>query len=834
MKIGNITELQETISYQNNRFSDQKYIICIRDERYEYNVIPLICNDNGKLIDLDHFEFENNLFASRPPYNNPHNIEDLPLNRFYYNQIIKISYGTIVENNGAENPNLPKVKTFNANIRNLETNQVIEIFDGKLNEADSLFTPYSSQIFELIKYIYVETENCFFTIANGKLIGPFLALKVNDNSFTIIKSSFRAFGEYELNEKTYLEFEANELSRKIYIPDTSNLALKFKKDFDFISDEELIKKFEIELQSHPDYFNESSLEAIKKVINKSSELKSLENVIKENHRLQDLLGKSKNILERNIQLINFIPDVKKIKDDKQKLEEDIFVLNRDFEKLKIDINKEIDELNHTKDTISNDISNLEQTKKEEWDRNKNNLDKEIEILTNRKNNLEQEVEQKQADLERHLEKTKKDIDYYERQKNELNQTIASLREDFKEEQKNAQTSLQNLVKSKIHFDFISGRDLSEQDDQQDAHVRPLVTVDKYNKEQYREFRNDLLNILRQYNRNFETHFIDNLLISIFQNTLTIFAGVPGTGKTTLARLLTRILTPKNRIREVSVNRGWTSQKDLIGFVNPLTKRFHSSSSDIYSLLKEINNESKEQSVYQSSPISFVILDEANLSPLEHYWSSFYNLTDSTGMLEIKLGHNEVINFPNNLRFIGTINYDHTTEELSPRVLDRVNIIQLDKSPEINVNNISTNEVENIRITFERCCDFFALLPQNNIDFAIDDKTEKIYKEIKTEFKNLKIFISPRVEIGIRRYVALASKYMSDVNKPLDYCIAQRLLPLINTQGAESKHKLENLKEKLKEHKCEISYRILDGIITTGSEKGIYEDNFNYFLTLSNV
>jgi hypothetical protein len=108
------------------------------------------------------------------------------------------------------------------------------------------------------------------------------------------------------------------------------------------------------------------------------------------------------------------------------------------------------------------------------------------------------------------------------------------------------------------------------------------------------------------------------------------------------------------------------------------------------------------------------------------------------------------------------------------------------------------------------------------------------KDIKNEFKKLKIFISPRVEIGIKRYIKLANKYMSDVNKPLDYCVAQRLLPLINIYGDENKPKLEALKEYLKNSKCEISTKILDNIIRIGSEKGIYENNFNYFLTLSNV
>ncbi len=407
-----------------------------------------------------------------------------------------------------------------------------------------------------------------------------------------------------------------------------------------------------------------------------------------------------------------------------------------------------------------------------------------------------------------------------------------MKSEFTSEQKNAQEKLAELVKGKTHFDFISGRDLSEQESEIFNYLNFKI-IDQYNQNQYRDFRNELVTIFRQNNRNFETHYIDNLLISIFQNTLTILAGVPGTGKTTLARLLTNILVPKEKIREVSVNRGWTSQKDFIGFVNPLTKKFHSSSTDIYSLLKQLNYEANDEDLYLNSPMAFIILDEANLSPLEHYWSSFYNLTDSSGMLEMKLGHNETVKFPNNLRFIGTINYDHTTEELSPRVLDRINIIQLNKTEDISFNEFSNSKIENIQLSFQRCIEFFEL-SFNSSSLKIEDKIEKGYKEIKNEFKNLKIFISPRVEISIKRYINLASKYMSDVNKPLDYCVSQRLLPLINFQGSDNKTKLEALREKLKEHKCEISIRILEEIISIGTEKGIYEDNFNYFLTLSNV
>ncbi len=821
MRVGSITESQDTFSWKvTHRFNDKKFIVCVRDERNETWLKNVICLDNKLLIDLDEYEFENNLFTARPPYNNIHNIEDLPLNRFHVNQLVKIDKGNIKENEGVMNPNFPKVKTFNANINPFETNQIIEFFEGNINEGDSLFTPNLTSIFELIKNVYVESENCFFIIFENKLIGPFIALKVNDNSFKIAKSTFKKFGEYKFSENSYLEFEANEIVRKIYI-EANNLSLIFSKEYNFTSDDELWKEFEQELTNHPDYFNDISLENIKKIITKSSELKSLEKIIKDNSRLETLIRESEKMLIRNIDLINLIPEVKKIKEEKKQIEEGIFI-----------VTKELEEINNKKKVLQNEIKELKENRTEELEKRKREFDDEINALETRRNNLEEEVKNDKKELENNLDQIKKEIDTQKIIEEYLKAGVKKLQDEFTSEQKDAQYKLAELVKGKTHFDFISGRDLSEQEVATSV-LQDFKTDDQFEENQYREFRNELVAKLKQSNRNFEPHFVDNLLISIFQNTLTIFAGVPGTGKTTLARILTKILSPKEKIREVSVNRGWSSQKDFIGFVNPLTKRFHSSSTDIYSLVKQMNEESKDEGIYLKTPMSFIILDEANLSPLEHYWSSFYNLTDSTGMLEVKLGHNETIKFPNNLRFIGTINYDHTTEELSPRVLDRINVIQL-KSEEINFNSISNTKIKNIQLSFQRCIDFFELTDNNHIEFKIEGRIEDGYREIKSEFKNLKIFISQRVEIAIKRYITLASKYMSDVNKPLDYCVAQRLLPLINLQGSENKQKLMLLRKKLDDNKCEISTRILDDIINIGSEKGIYEDNFNYFLTLSNV
>jgi len=305
-------------------------------------------------------------------------------------------------------------------------------------------------------------------------------------------------------------------------------------------------------------------------------------------------------------------------------------------------------------------------------------------------------------------------------------------------------------------------------------------------------------------------------------------------------MLSATLTPTQRIKEVSIGRGWTSQKDLIGFSNPISKTFFESQTGLYTLLKQLNHEWETNS-YLESPLAFVILDEANLSPMEHYWSTFYNLTDSVASnsmpLKIDLGQSEVLSYANTLRFIGTINYDQTTEDLSPRILDRINIIRL-KPSQSQIDSIVASDLENLNIDFKNAMSFFNLLDFNNnpVEISMPAKMKEKYEEIKNLFENkLNIYISPRVEISIKRYCQVADKIMTEEYRALDYCIAQRLLPLVNIQG-NKKAELEELRNIVNNFKLEesISLSILDNIIQIGSKEGFTKDNFNYFLTLTHV
>ncbi len=91
-------------------------------------------------------------------------------------------------------------------------------------------------------------------------------------------------------------------------------------------------------------------------------------------------------------------------------------------------------------------------------------------------------------------------------------------------------------------------------------------------------------------------------------------------------------------------------------------------------------------------MAYILLDEANLSPIEHYWSAFMGMTDGEGERSLMLGQDRM-QIPETLRFLATINYDGTTEPLSPRVVDRAPIIVLSPRDIATVSSHSSSEAE---------------------------------------------------------------------------------------------------------------------------------------------
>ena len=339
------------------------------------------------------------------------------------------------------------------------------------------------------------------------------------------------------------------------------------------------------------------------------------------------------------------------------------------------------------------------------------------------------------------------------------------------------------------------------------------------------------------NRNLSNNDIANYLICITQGFITTFAGEPGTGKTSLCNLLARALglsrhDQNTRFTEVSVERGWTSLKDLIGYYNPLTKRMEKSNAAVFDAFVNLNREAQlapDGGAYDPSKIApyLILLDEANLSPIEHYWAAFFRNCDFNNLTQrsISLGGNANWILPDHLRFLATVNFDHTTEELSPRFLDRSWVITLEPST-IQTEVEEVGESEPAMIPFSSLLQAFGPSHNDKIDDAIQNKWNAIQAIFADE--RCALPIRPRNLSMVQNYCAVANRCMSRSTPdtkyaPLDYAVAQKILPTINGTGDRYHFLVEELLKECTEQSMPLSARHLKRIARNGgADLGFYQ------------
>lgn len=303
----------------------------------------------------------------------------------------------------------------------------------------------------------------------------------------------------------------------------------------------------------------------------------------------------------------------------------------------------------------------------------------------------------------------------------------------------------------------------------------------------------------------------NYLISVVQNYITVFAGEPGTGKTSLCKLLAKALGLYDlRFAEVLVERGWTSSKDLIGYYNPLTKEIEKAQPQFSECMQQLNIENERNMV---QALYFVLLDEANLSPIEFYWSNFNYYCDDPSHQMVSYSNGETYKFGAELKFLATINYDHTTTDLSPRFLDRAWVISMNP---VSIDAIAGDLTDDTKvsnneevISLKNLNDIFGW--KNHINKKMNQITKTRLERIVDKMKEGKHTISARSLQAINRYYFVAEEYMSSKEVALDYAISQKILPCINGNGKKYGEFLDGLMNICKENQLNRCANIISKI-----------------------
>ena len=162
--------------------------------------------------------------------------------------------------------------------------------------------------------------------------------------------------------------------------------------------------------------------------------------------------------------------------------------------------------------------------------------------------------------------------------------------------------------------------------------------------------------------------------------LSILQGMSGTGKTSLPKIFAEAVFGTCDIIEVESS--WKDKNELLGYYNEFSKTYTPKkfTQDLYKA--KLNPE----------VVTFIVLDEMNLSRIEYYFSDFLSLMENEeDKREIKLVNIRIANYesgervsykmlkddmtlpiPKNVWFIGTANRDESTFEISDKVYDRAN------------------------------------------------------------------------------------------------------------------------------------------------------------------
>jgi hypothetical protein len=174
-------------------------------------------------------------------------------------------------------------------------------------------------------------------------------------------------------------------------------------------------------------------------------------------------------------------------------------------------------------------------------------------------------------------------------------------------------------------------------------------------------------------------------VALQTRPLVILAGISGTGKTRLTRLyadavhrVSSVAHPNPFYLVVSVQPDWHNARDLLGYSHGLTGLYHPTL--FLQFLARAGSDPQQP--------YFVCLDEMNLSRPEYYFAPLLSALETPERLidlgvpggEVQTVTGETLpnpfRLPLNVRMTGTVNVDESTYQMSDKLLDRANVIEL--------------------------------------------------------------------------------------------------------------------------------------------------------------
>lgn len=446
-----------------------------------------------------------------------------------------------------------------------------------------------------------------------------------------------------------------------------------------------------------------------------------------------------------------------------------------------------------------------------------------------------------SELSEKIESNKIQLDQITNQKTEMENTIKILQQKInicrKLEFLNEDEERQYISISREKY-VIPSNYLSFENELESSFVKLADHVHQY--------------LFHQKNLIYTRFQIRNFLTLLRTNDLIVLSGLSGSGKTQIVKGFAEALGGVAKIIPVKPN--WTSSDDLLGYYNPIQMSFlptpfteaiveaiHNPDqlylicldemnlarveyyfADFLSKLEERSNEPEielyakhEEELFISEFKTLLNLLENSAKDIEiKSWQDFLNNDEArTRFLEI-FGNNEkesllqlhtktkrrlmdilkfpsTIKIPNNVRFIGAINVDETTNYFSPKILDRVHIVKFE--------NPLLYE-EKVTRFFKNSEYYLKLVPVyvNPVVFSQREEYPKIddsYISMNLKEINQKFLLPLNIDFGVRsirqslNYAELNKEvyvnYGNNDNISLNIIILQKVLPRFSFDSSQT-------------------------------------------------
>ncbi len=294
--------------------------------------------------------------------------------------------------------------------------------------------------------------------------------------------------------------------------------------------------------------------------------------------------------------------------------------------------------------------------------------------------------------------------------------------------------------------------LSWQDDEQDEMEETV-----YSSEQEFDTRKALIGFesyLKSKNLYYFDDDVKNFHACLKCRLLTILAGMSGTGKTRLPLEYANYfnMTEENgTLLFVPISPSYTEPSDMLGFYNPANESYMSSETGLVSFLKHASENPEK--------MHMVIFDEMNLAQIEYYFAPFLSILEREKDRRIlrlydqnlecrnKELYPDSIKIGDNVLFVGTINLDDTTKELSERLLDRSFVISLRRASFDKYNGVMLDKVEENQKTYQG--ELMSLMPKMAKTFNFNSFLTPTMREFFDEFNKILSEKDPQKGISFR-------------------------------------------------------------------------------------